>query len=82
MVAAGKPRKDGNNMKIIFNSKTVSIPEQSSLCELMSRRNYDLQWSLVSINDRIIRHEIWEDKIIRDGDRVDVLSFTHLGEGI
>lgn len=69
-------------MKIIFNSKIVNIPEQSSLYELMSRRNYDLQWSLVSVNDRIIRHEIWEDKIIRDGDRVDVLSFTHLGEGI
>ncbi len=69
-------------MRIFFNGKYTKIPENSTLYNLMSKQRYDLMWSLVSINNRIIRHEIWEEKILKDNDIVEVLALNHLGEGI
>ena len=70
------------NMKIVFNHKFINVADRSNLYQLMSRRNFDLTWSLVSVNDRIVRHELWDNLILREGDRVEVLSLTYLGEGI
>lgn len=69
-------------MRIMFNSRYIYIPDHSSVFELVSERCCDLEWSLVTVNNRIIRHEIWDEWIIKEGDRVEVLSVTHLGEGI
>ena len=69
-------------MEIIFNSRKVTISEQSSLHDLIIRREVDAMWSLVFVNSRIIGHGNWKEKILNKGNRIEVLSVNHLGEGI
>lgn len=69
-------------MEIIFNSRKATIPEQSSVYDVISRRDVDAMWSLIFVNSRIIGHGNWKEKILQEGDRIEILSVNHLGEGI
>lgn len=62
-------------MTIFINERPVKLPS----CIMTIRQM--IEWKMprhngtvVAVNDRILREEIWENQLLKEGDRVAILS--------
>jgi len=69
-------------MIIRLNKQIIEVPEETSIYELVLKLKHDPSWSLVSINNQLIRHSIWENVLLHDDDIVEIFSYNNFGAGI
>lgn len=70
-------RNQDNNktMKINLNNESVTLPhEDCTVIELLNTKGISHNGTAVSINDRIVRHALWESTKLSEGDRVVIIS--------
>ena len=67
-------------MQILLNNRKETIEkEQMSLDELIRYKNYTFKLLVTKVNGRLIKKEMREGTIIRDGDEVNILHMISGG---
>lgn len=64
-------------MTITVNGKADELPSGSMLTDLLQGLNIEPQSSrgiAVAVNDEVIRREKWQDVILKEGDRIEVVT--------
>lgn len=62
-------------MKIILNNKPITLDaDEISVDQLIKNNGIKSAGTAVSVNDILIRHSEWERRVIKDGDKVVVIS--------
>lgn len=62
-------------MRITINNKPIEISEITiSLEQLMVKQNVKNNGTAVAINNMIVKHDQWDDTLIKDGDSITVIS--------
>jgi len=67
-------------VKVLLNGRGEYVFPDTSLAQLLRSHKYNLEWLVVEHNNRIVRPEHRDALELRDGDRIEVLTFS--GEGI
>jgi sulfur carrier protein len=62
-------------MKIIVNGKSKKVGAKT-LGELMILLKFDLEKSLVSVNDKVVEKKNFSKTVLSEGDKIDVFSFV------
>jgi thiazole synthase len=66
---------------ILVNGVPVEAAALSSLEDFLRDKGYDKSRIAVGINDKVIRKEDYSSVILKDGDRVEIVSFMAGGQG-
>lgn len=66
-------------MEIEINGKSVEIPEQMILQELVDARLKDTKGIAVALNDVVIPKVQWANKVLNSGDKVLLIIATQGG---
>lgn len=61
---------------IILNGKEKKQYSDLSLTELLEREGYDIRKIAVEINEEIVSKSIYNEKRVKSGDKVEVVSFV------
>jgi thiamine biosynthesis protein ThiS len=69
-----------NEMQILLNNRKETIDkDRISLDELIKYKNYTFKLLVTKVNGRLVKKEMREDTIIRDGDEVNILHMISGG---
>ncbi|MDH3329689.1 MAG: sulfur carrier protein ThiS [Desulfobulbaceae bacterium] len=63
-------------MDIICNGEQRTVEEKSTLTDLAASLDLDPQTLVAEINGRIIEHNNFINRELRDGDRVELIRFV------
>ncbi len=63
-------------MKIVLNGKPETLDDATSVAELLKRLDLDPIRVAVEINEDVLRRKTFADTAIRDGDRVEIVTFV------
>jgi thiamine biosynthesis protein ThiS len=67
-------------MQIFINDKIVLIDKNTSLQDVLQQENLlHKQGIAVAVNTSIIQRKVWEALILKEGDRVDVITAFYGG---
>lgn len=61
---------------IYLNGKQEDIPDGTSLAELVRERQYCLDYIAVELNGEIIPKQQYEDTVLYNGDKLEIVSFV------
>ena len=62
-------------MRIYFNNRPIDLADENiTVAELLRQQNVKSEGTAVTVNNKIVTHDIWEIKQICDGDSVMVIS--------
>jgi len=61
---------------IILNGKEKEQYSELSLMELLELEGYDIRKIAVEINGEIVSKSFYEEKMVKSGDKVEVVSFV------
>lgn len=61
---------------IYLNGKQEYIPDGTSLAELVRERQYCLDYIAVELNGEIIPKQQYEDTVLYNGDKLEIVSFV------
>lgn len=61
---------------VYLNGKPEDISEGTSLAELVRERQYCLDYIAAELNGEIVPKQQYEDTILHDGDKLEVVSFV------
>lgn len=63
-------------MTIVVNGETRRIPENTNLAELLQILELAAARVAVELNQNVIRRAEWENTILRENDRVEIVHFV------
>lgn len=63
-------------MKIFVNDKETALEEDVSVRQFLIEQNYDPEKVLVSVNDRILERNDYDNIHLNDGDKLDLMTFV------
>lgn len=66
----------GNNMEIRINGAVESVPDRTSLGELVRLKGLIPERVVIELNLEIVAREKWSGTLVRAGDRVEIVSFV------
>lgn len=66
-------------INLSFNGKNEYVIKETSLFQFLRSHKFDLEWLVVEHNNRIVRPELWEYTGLKDGDQIEVLTFSGAG---
>ena len=61
---------------ITVNGETLAIREGETLLQLLESQGYRLGVIAVEYNGRILQKDAYADTLLRDGDKLEVVSFV------
>lgn len=64
------------NMNLRINGKGVSLPVGQTVPEYLAARGLDPQAVIIEINEAIIPRDKWPGLALKEGDRLEVVSFV------
>ncbi|WP_243367434.1 sulfur carrier protein ThiS [Fundidesulfovibrio soli] len=63
-------------MRLIINGKESTLEPGQTVAAWLAARGLDPQAVIVEINEAIVPREQWPDTALKEGDRVEVVSFV------
>jgi len=63
-------------MKIIINGEDKEFQEKSTLLDILKELSLEEKVMAAAVNMNIIKQDAWEDYIIQDGDKLELLDFV------
>ena len=63
-------------MKIIINGEDKEFQEKSTLLDILKELSLEGKVMAAAVNMNIIKQDAWEDYIIQDGDKLELLDFV------
>jgi len=64
------------NMTLVINGETRSIPVVSNVLELLRHLEVGAEGVAVELNKKIIRRRDWKETPLSDGDRVEIVQLV------
>jgi sulfur carrier protein len=62
-------------MKICLNGKNIETSSKT-LMALVSKKGFDLKSLVAEVNFKVVKQDEWECVQIKDGDKIELLSFV------
>ena len=71
-------------MNITLNRESVELPQQEpTVSQLMDERGLPQKSVVVAVNDAVLRRDEWTERIIREGDEVEIIhAVAARGKGV
>ncbi len=67
-------------MQIFINDKVITADKESSVQDILERENLLRKEGIaVAVNASIIQRKAWEATILKDGDRIDIITAFYGG---
>ncbi len=63
-------------MKVFINGETKEITEQFNLRELLKELSLPVERIAIELNKEVVRKKDWENILIKDADRVEIVHFV------
>ncbi len=63
-------------MRVTINAVEESIPDNLSVVDLLVRLKVEPLRAAVEINENLVRRATWTQTIVRDGDRVEIVTLV------
>ncbi len=63
-------------MKIFINGETREIPGEVNLSELLKNLSLPSERVAIELNKQVVRKRDWENVIINDTDKIEVIHFV------
>ena len=68
------PQKQTDKQSFHLNDQPQALPVEFSVAQLIEQQQMTGKRVLVVINDEVISKSSWSDTMIKDGDKVDIMS--------
>lgn len=66
-------------MKVIVNGRAQEVAVESTVASLVAEFSETRSGVAVALNDEVVRRGRWEETVLRDGDRLEVLTAVQGG---
>jgi sulfur carrier protein len=63
-------------MKVIINGETINVAQDTNLKKLLVNLELDEKVMAAAINMEIIKQSNWDNHILKDGDKLELLDFV------
>ncbi|CAN5463402.1 MAG: sulfur carrier protein ThiS [Pyrinomonadaceae bacterium] len=63
-------------MKVLINGKVKEIPEGLNLDQLLRHFSLPSQRIAIEMNTSVVRRKDWEDVIVNDSDKIEIIHFV------
>jgi len=63
-------------MKVTINGKDAHLEDGESLERCLASKGFDAQTVVVELNESIVPRDIWPNVALKEGDRLEVVSFV------
>lgn len=63
-------------MKVVINGKDAHLLEGENLEHCLASKGFDLKAVVVELNESIVPKDSWPTVALKDGDRLEVVSFV------
>lgn len=63
-------------MKVLVNGKSMEAKACMNLRDLISSFNMKPGGIIVVVNETVVAEDIWTDRVLTDGDRIELLSLV------
>ena len=63
-------------MKIIVNGESCEFDDNSSLSEILTKLSLDGKVMAAAVDMNIVKQDIWDTYILKDGDKLELLDFV------
>jgi len=63
-------------MKVLINGKVKEIPEGLNLDQLLRHFSLPSQRIAIEMNTSVVRRKDWEDIIVNDSDKIEIIHFV------
>ncbi|OPY72339.1 MAG: Sulfur carrier protein ThiS [Syntrophorhabdus sp. PtaU1.Bin050] len=63
-------------MKLLVNGKTMEAREHINLRDLIGSCNVKPGGIIVVVSETVVAEDIWTDRVLTDGDRIELLSLV------
>lgn len=60
-------------MDVTVNSKTVSVGDDASVCDLLAELNVDDKGIAVAVNNEIVKKDEWDGFRLKENDKIVVI---------
>ncbi|MDA8335579.1 MAG: sulfur carrier protein ThiS [Peptococcaceae bacterium] len=66
-------------MQVTVNGKTEEMPEDTTVSRYLERRGASPESLVVELNGAVLARTGWPGRILRDGDRLEIVRFVQGG---
>lgn len=66
-------------LKVIVNGRAQEVAVESTVASLVAEFSETRSGVAVALNDEVVRRGRWEETVLRDGDRLEVLTAVQGG---
>ena len=63
-------------MKVVINGKDAHLQGEENLETCLASRGFDVKAVVVELNESIVPKDTWPGVVLKDGDRLEVVSFV------
>jgi sulfur carrier protein len=63
-------------MRVIINGQEMNIKEGMTVLELLRELDIEEKTMAAAINMEVVKKELWDKEVIKDGDKVEFLHFV------
>ncbi|RLA70815.1 MAG: thiamine biosynthesis protein ThiS [Epsilonproteobacteria bacterium] len=63
-------------MRVIVNGETREIEEGTTMLQLLVQLNLEGKVMAAAVNMNIVKQDIWDQHILNDGDKLELLDFV------
>ncbi|OPY74754.1 MAG: Sulfur carrier protein ThiS [Syntrophorhabdus sp. PtaU1.Bin153] len=63
-------------MRLLVNGKVMETREHTNLRDLIGSCNVKPGGIIVVVNETVVAEDIWTDRVLTDGDRIELLSLV------
>ena len=63
-------------MNVIVNGESFEVADRTAIGELIATLGLSRDRVAVEVNGQIVRKTAWSDKVLRDGDRIEIVHFV------
>ena len=63
-------------MKVVINGKDAHLEDGESLEGCLASKGFDLKAVVAELNESIVPKDIWPTVALKEGDRLEVVSFV------
>ena len=63
-------------MQVTINGKREALERELSVADLLADRRIESRRVAVEINEDIVPRKIFADTLVRDGDRIEIVTFV------
>lgn len=75
----GRRRRTKSEMKITLNQREVELESGATLTTLLTIHDIKAEGIALAVNNRIIKRDEWQSRILSEGDKVTMIQATYGG---